>query len=191
MRNLPTRFPLIALAALVLLVPACSKSAPPAPAPAPAVEAPAPAPVETPSPQPEPAADWEEADEPDPGYLSAADINAKHLLKTVYFDYDRAEIRPDQRATLQANAAWLRDHADVRIVLEGHCDERGTRDYNMALGDRRSQATREYLISLGVDASRIETISYGEERPVAPGQDESAWSQNRRSEFVAIAAGPR
>lgn len=177
------------LAAGLLILPACSKSQPPAPAPTQTAAAPppAPAPVEAAP----PAGEWE-AEPPAPGesFLSPEEINARRLLKPIYFDYDRSEIRPDQRATLQANAAWLRDNGTVRILVEGHADERGTREYNLALGDRRAQATRDYLMSLGIDASRIETISYGEERPAAMGESEAVWSQNRRSEFQAVASGP-
>ncbi len=178
------------LAAAVLLLPACSKEAPPAPAPPPPAVQPAPAPAPPPEPEPPAAGEWEETQPVEQSFLSAEEINARRLLKTIYFDFDRAEIRPDQRATLQANAAWLRDHPDVKILIEGHCDERGTREYNLALGDRRAKAARDYLISLGVADERIETISYGEERPVAQGHDEEAWAQNRRAEFVAVAAGP-
>lgn len=181
------RLSLMAVLALVVLIPACSKSAPPAPAPkppAPAAPAPAPAPPEVAAPE---AGEWEVADTgADESFLSAAQINARHLLRTIHFDYDSAEIRGDQRATLQANADWLREHPNVRILIEGHCDERGTRDYNLALGDQRAQAASAYLTSLGIGAGRIETISYGEENPVATGEGEQFWSQNRRGEFVAV-----
>ena len=130
-----------------------------------------------------------EADAPEQTFLSAEEINRRQLLKPIYFDYDKDEIRSDQRATLQANADWLREHADVAVLIEGHCDERGTREYNLALGDRRASATRDYSVSLGIGANRIEIVSYGEERPAAMGQGEQNWSQNRRGEFVATSAG--
>jgi peptidoglycan-associated lipoprotein len=122
-----------------------------------------------------------------------ADVLSKDLqtisgyMKDVFFDFDKAEVRSDQRDLLDANAAFLKKYPTVRIRVEGHCDERGTREYNMALGDRRANAVKEFLASLGVDAGRIETVSYGKERPFSPGHDESAWAQNRRGHFVAIA----
>jgi len=187
MRSPTKRLSLIAALALVVLIPACSKSEPPAPAPEPVPPpAPAPAPARPEVAAPE-AGEWEvaDADEGD-SFLSAEQINARRLLRTIHFDYDSAEIRGDQRATLQANADWLREHPNVRILIEGHCDERGTRDYNLALGDQRAQAATAYLTSLGISAGRIETISYGEENPVAMGEGEQFWSQNRRGEFVAV-----
>lgn len=184
-----SRLTLLLLIALVAILPACKKEAPPAPAPPPPPPAVTPAPTPPPPPVVEPADDWVESDPVQQTFLSVAEINGRRLLKPVFFDYDRAEIRADQRATLQANAAFLRENTDVRILVEGNCDERGTRQYNLALGDRRAQATRDYLVSLGIDGSRVETVSYGEERPVADGQNEQAWSQNRRSEFVAVASG--
>lgn len=107
-------------------------------------------------------------------------------LDPIYFDFDRSAIRPDQQAVMEANARWLRDHPDVRVLVEGHCDERGTREYNLALGDRRANSARQFLISLGIDPSRIDTISYGEERPADPGHNETAWARNRRAEFLVI-----
>lgn len=105
-------------------------------------------------------------------------------LETIRFDYDRSDIRPDQMAKLQSNAAKIKARpGNVMIQVEGHCDERGTQEYNMALGERRALAVRQYLIQLGCDGSRIVTVSYGEEMPVAHGSNEAAWSQNRRAEF--------
>lgn len=185
MRSPTKRFSLLALLALIVLIPACSKDAPPAPAPVPVPPAaPAPEPDEVPPPE---ASEWEVAEAAEEeSFLSADQINARQLLRTIHFDFDSAEIRGDQRATLQANADWLREHSNVRILIEGHCDERGTRDYNQALGDQRAQAASAYLTSLGISAQRIETISYGEENPIAMGEGEQFWSQNRRSEFVAV-----
>ena len=99
----------------------------------------------------------------------------------IFFDFDRYNLRDDAQAALQRQAAWLIANPATLIAVEGHCDERGTREYNLALGERRANSVKEYLVSLGVDAGRIETISYGKERPVALGHNESAWSQNRRS----------
>jgi peptidoglycan-associated lipoprotein len=104
-------------------------------------------------------------------------------LNTIYFDFDKYNLRDDARRILDRNAEILKTNPDVKIVIEGNCDERGTNEYNLALGDNRAKAARDYLIRLGIDASRITTISYGEERPVAMGHDEGAWSQNRRGDF--------
>ena len=102
----------------------------------------------------------------------------------VFFDYDRYELKPEARAQLEKQAAWLRNFPQVTVTVEGHCDERGTREYNLALGERRADAARNYLIALGVDANRIRVISYGKERPAALGSDETAWAQNRRAVTV-------
>ena len=186
-KRLGTRPGLLLLILSVLLVPACSTQAPPAPTPAPAAPPPAPAPAPAPVPEPaDPAGDWEAAEEA-PRVLSAAEINQMGVLQKIYFDYDKAEVRTDQRATLQSNATWLRENTNVKIVIEGHADDRGTREYNLALGDRRSNATKDYLISLGINQSRIEMISYGEERPAETGEHEQAWARNRRAEFVVVA----
>ncbi len=104
-------------------------------------------------------------------------------LQNVYFDYDSSSLRQDALATLADNAAKINQTQGVVIQIEGHCDERGTQDYNFALGEKRALSVREHLIRLGVDGSRLLTISYGEEDPAQPGHDESAWSQNRRCEF--------
>ncbi len=177
---------LLALAALVVVLPACRKQQPPAPTPGAApVMAPA-TPEQPPAEAPELTA-WETPIDSGESELTIDIINTGGFLKSVFFDYDQDEIRADQRPTLQANAAWLRDNAGVRVQIAGHCDERGTREYNLALGDRRANAVRDYLVSLGIPAARVATISYGEERPASPGANERVWSQNRRGEFVATA----
>lgn len=102
----------------------------------------------------------------------------------VFFGYDSSELSAEGRATLEKQAQWLRTYANTTVTIEGHCDERGTREYNLALGERRANAVRNYLISLGVDANRINTISYGKERPAVMGSDASAWAQNRRGVTV-------
>jgi peptidoglycan-associated lipoprotein len=99
---------------------------------------------------------------------------------TVHFDYDQYAVRPEDRAILQKQAAWLLKYPAVRVRIEGHCDERGTRDYNLALGARRAEAVKDYLASLGVPRARLDTISYGKERPVCVQSDESCWARNRR-----------
>jgi peptidoglycan-associated lipoprotein len=104
----------------------------------------------------------------------------------ILFDTDRFNVDAEDQATLQRQAQWLALYPNTRITVEGHADERGTRDYNLALGERRANSAKNYLISIGVDASRIETISYGKERPSALGSDEQAWAQNRRAVTVTV-----
>ncbi len=133
--------------------------------PAPVVE-PAPAP---PTPQPTPA--------PAPPKMAL-------VLKTVYFDFDKSDLRPDARRTLEENVQVLQAYPNVKVLLEGHCDERGTVEYNLALGDRRANSVRAFLVSRGILGSRISTVSYGKERPVDPRRTEEAYAKNRRVEFV-------
>lgn len=102
----------------------------------------------------------------------------------VFFDFDKYNLKPPARATLDRQSAWLKQYANRRVVIEGHCDERGTREYNLALGERRANSVKNYLINQGIAANRITTISYGKERPVALGSNEAAWSQNRRGVTV-------
>ena len=107
----------------------------------------------------------------------------------IFFGFDKSEISSEAAATLRKQAAWMQANQNVTVVVEGHCDERGTREYNLALGERRANAMREQLISLGVSAARIETISYGKERPAVAGSNEAAWAQNRRGVMVRRGAG--
>ena len=99
---------------------------------------------------------------------------------TVHFEYDKYDVKDADRDILQRQAAWLQRYPQVRVTVEGHCDERGTREYNLALGARRANAVKEYLVSVGVSSSRVDTISYGKERPMCTESNESCWSQNRR-----------
>ena len=108
-------------------------------------------------------------------------------LKDVYFDYDRSDLRSDARDVLRANADWLKNNPATRIEIEGHCDDRGTNEYNLALGAKRAQAVKDYLATLGIAAGRLSTISYGAEIPVCKEQTESCWQQNRRARFVLLA----
>jgi peptidoglycan-associated lipoprotein len=108
------------------------------------------------------------------------------VLDTVYFDFDQATLSDQAKDILVRNGEWLRTNADVRVQVEGSADERGTPEYNLALGERRAEAVKSYLTSLGVNASRLATISYGEERPVDPGHTEEAWAQNRRVDFKGM-----
>lgn len=102
----------------------------------------------------------------------------------VFFDYDAYDVRADQRATVEALAAWLDTNPSVTLTIEGHADERGTREYNLALGERRANSVRDYLVALGTNPARLSTVSYGEERPAVLGSNDSAWAQNRRGVFV-------
>jgi peptidoglycan-associated lipoprotein len=111
-------------------------------------------------------------------------------LKDVYFDYDRYDLSADARTILRANADWLKTNSNARVEIEGHCDDRGTNEYNLALGAKRAQSAREYLATLGVAASRLSTISYGAEIPVCKEQTEDCWKQNRRARFVILQDRP-
>jgi peptidoglycan-associated lipoprotein len=102
----------------------------------------------------------------------------------VFFALDKSELNAESRATVEKQAQWLKTYANVNVMVEGHADERGTREYNLALGERRATAVRSYLVALGIDAKRVQTISYGKERPAVLGSDESAWAQNRRGVLV-------
>jgi peptidoglycan-associated lipoprotein len=151
-------------------VQAAPATAPAAPMPALAAAAPAPAPVTA---------------APEPARPSPKDFAAIDALKPIHFDFDRYEIRPGDRRILDANAAWLKQNAKQLVLIEGHCDERGTNEYNLGLGDRRARATMNYLVGQGVQASRISTVSYGEERPACTAKTESCWAQNRSAAFLA------
>ena len=106
-------------------------------------------------------------------------------LADIHFDFDKYEIRPAEAEVLDKHASWLRQNADRLILIEGHCDERGTTEYNVALGERRAKATMNYLVSRGVPASRLAIVSYGEERPACKDHSENCWTQNRRAHFMA------
>lgn len=122
---------------------------------------------------------------PIPG--SQADFVAQMMgADTIYFDLDRFNIDSADAAALSQQAQWLAKYPNKKATIEGHCDERGTRDYNLALGERRANAAKNYLVSQGVDAARITTVSYGKERPVALGSDEASWAKNRRAVTVTI-----
>lgn len=132
----------------------CNKPVPQAPPPPTATPAPAPAPVKVAE------------------------------LSDIFFDFDRSTIKSESEAQLKENAEWMSDNSGKNLVLEGHCDERGTSEYNMALGERRAQSAKQFLMSIGVEPSRMTTISYGEEKPFDPGHNEAAWAKNRRVHFV-------
>jgi len=109
------------------------------------------------------------------------------LLKPIFFDFDKYDIRPADTEILKGNSAFLKKFPNVKIQIEGHCDERGTNEYNLALGERRANSTKKYITSLGITADRVSTISYGEEKPLDPGHNEEAWTKNRRANFLITA----
>ena len=106
------------------------------------------------------------------------------MQEDIYFEFDKSTLTPAAQDSLLAKAGWLRENPDSTVTIEGHCDDRGTNEYNLALGDRRAESAKGFLVDLGIDASRITTISYGEERPVDPRNNEEAWAKNRRDHFV-------
>jgi peptidoglycan-associated lipoprotein len=120
----------------------------------------------------------------DAASLQPSDFKPVGGLKDIRFDFDKYEIRTGDARILDANAGWLKANRDVQVLIEGHCDERGTLEYNLALGDRRAKAAMSYLVGQGVNASRIRVVSYGEERPLCDAHDESCWAMNRRDHFL-------
>lgn len=114
------------------------------------------------------------------------EINKERVLKTIRFDYDKYYIRDDAKLTLEDNAAWLKKFTSAKILIEGHCDERGTEEYNLALGEKRAKSTMDYLLSLGIPAERMRIISYGKSQPLDMAHDETAWANNRRAQFLII-----
>ena len=107
-------------------------------------------------------------------------------VQDAFFNYDEATLSAEAQAALTNSANWLKKHSDYSLLVEGHCDERGTEQYNLALGDRRANIAKEYLATLGIDASRIRTVSYGEERPFDAGHDDASWAKNRRAHLVIV-----
>ena len=110
---------------------------------------------------------------------------AAPALQRIHFDFDKSNIKPEYEPVLRANAAWMQAHKNTNVTIEGNCDQRGSVEYNLALGDRRAKSAQNYLINLGIPASRLSTISYGKERPLCTQMNESCWWQNRRDDFVA------
>jgi peptidoglycan-associated lipoprotein len=155
--------------------PPTAATAPPTPPPTPAPAAPTPAPAPTPPPVATPA--------PQPP-APPSQYHAEAALKTIHFDFDKSDIRPGDAKILDANAAWLTANPTLLLLIEGHCDERGTAEYNLALGERRAKATQTYLVSRGVQAERITLVSYGEERPECTEHSEKCWATNRRAQFL-------
>ena len=176
---------------LALVAAACGKK-PPAPAPA----APPPPPPTAPATPPPPPAPPPPAPAPAPRPLTEEEIfnrktvdqlNAERPLDDVLFDLDKSEIREDAKGRLQKDADWLKKWTTTQISVEGHCDSRGSAEYNLALGSRRATAVKEYLTNLGVTAGRLTVVSKGKEQPVCAEQTESCWQQNRRGHFVITA----
>lgn len=145
---------------------------------------PTPTQVDEPPPLPEPTDDITEDQLPSDLVELNRFVSERGLISDVYFDYDAAALSDQARDTLAQNAGWMREHPEYTFTVEGHADERGTNDYNLALGQERAASASSYLQSLGVDAGRLRNISYGEERPVCTETFESCWSQNRRVHFV-------
>lgn len=178
------------LLVLALSVVACSGGA--------KATAPPPEPTPAPAPEVDETVIEEEVSEPVTETLSTEDVtselpddlivvNQRGYLEDTFFDTDRFDLTPEARGVLAKNANWMLKYPSVLILVEGHCDERNTREYNLALAERRANAVRDYLKSLGVSGDRVRTISYGEERPFALGQSEEAWRLNRRAHFVVTA----
>jgi peptidoglycan-associated lipoprotein len=119
-----------------------------------------------------------------PGLPSPKEFQETSALRDVHFDFDRYEVRSQDKPVFDDNAKWLKSNTAAMLLIEGHCDERGTNEYNLALGERRAKATRDYLVSLGIDGGRISVISYGAERPLCTERTEACWAQNRRSHFL-------
>jgi len=115
---------------------------------------------------------------------SLEELNKDLILKRINFDFDKYEVREDMKPVMQANANWLLKFASVELLIEGHCDEKGTIEYNIALGEKRAEAAKNYLVSLGMNAAKIKIISYGKSKPLVQGEDEASYFQNRRAEFV-------
>jgi peptidoglycan-associated lipoprotein len=177
---------------VVLTVSACNKKVPPppppppeppaAPAPPPPPPPPAPAPAPAPPPAPRPLSEDELF-----AKKTLEQLNAEMPLADVMFDYDMAVIREDQRGVLQKNADWMRRWTTTRVTIEGHADARGTNEYNLALGERRGNAVKDYLVSLGIAADRMSVISKGEETPVCTEMTEQCYARNRRGHFIITA----
>ena len=174
-----------------LIISGCAKqpattaaTAGPAPAPAPRAAAPGPAPTAAAPAESGAAAGSAAAAPVSTARPSLKEFTAVAALKDVFFEFDKYDIRAEDAKTLDANATWLKANAENLVLIEGHCDERGTNEYNLALGERRAKAAMNYLVSQGVQANRITIISYGEERPVCNEKNESCWSKNRRAHFL-------
>jgi peptidoglycan-associated lipoprotein len=191
-----SRRSIAAVALTLFAVSACKKKPEPAPAPAPAPVAPAPVAPRINQDSIEAARNAEAlrvraaAAAAEVARLRAEMESVRNTIAAkVYFDYDKDEIRDDQKATLDAKVGIMNANSAVRLRIAGHTDDRGSDEYNLALGQRRAASVQRYLVSRGLTASRFETVSFGKERPAAQGENEDAWSKNRRGEFEIIAGG--
>ena len=187
LNRLPVAFLALALAVFAY---GCSGKRPPALATsAPGEEGSSPADRTVPAPAEEPIVEGPDVRPIEGEGASGADIPGGALsgeggpLADIRFELDSAALTDEARSTLEKHALWLQGQRDVRVTIEGHCDERGTVEYNLALGEQRARAVREYLASLGVAGARLKVVSYGKERPLDPGSDEAAWARNRRAHF--------
>ncbi len=177
---------------MALMIGACAKKTSPVlrPMPEPAQPAAAPAPQQPTAPQPvteQPIVAPEPVTEASIDSKPLDELNKEGLLKPVFFEFDAADLLPEAQQTLSQNASVLKQHPTWVVTIEGHCDERGTAEYNLALGERRAVSARTYLVSLGIPADRLHTVSYGKELPFDPGHTEAAWAKNRRAHFVITA----
>jgi len=139
------------------------------------VQAQAPAPMPAPAPKPAPA--------PAPAPVAKMEVPA-FMTERIFFDFDKSALKLEAQALLKKKAEWLKANPAAKLLIEGNCDERGTAEYNLALGERRAESAKKFLVDLGIDAKRISTISYGEERPIDPRHTEEAWAKNRNDGFV-------
>jgi peptidoglycan-associated lipoprotein len=171
----------LGLTTVIVAMTTCGGNPEPAPAPPPQAAPPAARPTPPPSSGNTDAEAARRAREAEMARLRTT------MAEMVFFDYDRSEIRMDSRAVLDRKARILRDEPTVRMRVEGHADERGATEYNLALSSRRAESVKNYLTAFGIQASRIETVSYGEDRPLERARNEAAWSRNRRAEFVVTA----
>jgi peptidoglycan-associated lipoprotein len=182
---------LSAIVAVAITASACGKKVPPAapaPAPPPAAAAAPPAPPPPPAPAATPPATPRAPTEEEVFSRKSLDqLNAEKPMGDAFFDYDKAEIRPESRAVLQKNADFMKKWASVVVSVEGHCDVRGSSEYNLALGSRRANAVKDYLLGLGVAANRVTVLSKGKEQPFCTEESEACWQQNRRGHFIVTA----
>ena len=186
--------PLVFVVGLLAFAGACgNKKAPAAPPPAPPAQ---PAPVSTPPPPPpppQPSSPTVPVPPPTPtdaeifARMSLAELNNSHPLDDIYFEFDKSDLGQPARASLQKDADWLRKWTSTKVTVEGHADSRGTNEYNLALGERRASAVRDYLATLGVPAARVMVVSKGEEEPVCREENEACWAKNRRGHFIITA----
>ncbi len=183
------RLVLVAMLILTVAAGACAKKVPPVarPGPPPPMDTPAPPFPGPPEPVSEPTVVPPMPVPEDIGAKSLDDLNRDSPLQPVFFVLDSSDLSSDGQAALQQNASVLKQFASWQITIEGHCDERGSAEYNLALGERRALAARDYLVSLGIPATRVRTVSYGKEFPFDPAQTEEAFSKNRRAHFVITA----